>query len=89
MRESGSNHNNSKKLLVPSQYDLLYQDAMARVVRHKRIQKAFIERDCTFAPQINKSENDISLTSSATATQMQKAAASKAVSKRLYQHAEM
>lgn len=48
-----------------------------------------MEKDCTFAPQINKTENDISLTISESATQMQKAAVSKAVSNRLYQHAEM
>ena len=62
---------------------------LARVTRHKRIQKAFMEKDCTFAPQINKTENDISLTISESANQMQKAAACKAVSNRLYQHAEM
>lgn len=48
-----------------------------------------MEKDCTFAPQINKTEADISLTSSSIVTQMQKSAASKAVSKRLYHHAEM
>ena len=42
-----------KSAVPPNGYDLLYQDALSRRVRHKRIQKAFMEKDCTFTPQIN------------------------------------
>ena len=40
--------------VVPTQYDLLYQDAMARIQRHQRIQSTFITKDCTFEPKINR-----------------------------------
>ena len=48
-----------KAATEPSQYDLLYQDAMARALRHKRLREAFTPADCTFEPKlVAKSANE-------------------------------
>lgn len=76
----------AKKIIVPSHADLLYQDAMERVVRHKRIQRAFMEKECTFSPQVNRSDHSSTLNSSSIANTMKKKA-SKQVGNRLYKQA--
>lgn len=89
MRDIKEEQHVQEKFVIPSQYDLLYQDAMSRLLRHQRIQKAFMEKDCTFTPQINKSRKYQMNISNTTASlnNVQKAATSRAASKRLYNQA--
>ena len=85
MRSLGTNDNLPKTIVVPSQIDLLYQDALQRQQRKKRLEHTVAHEECTFQPNVNRSMtvnnlNDHSLMSGGRA----KAPSSKAVTKRLY-----
>lgn len=92
MRSLGTNDNLPKTIVVPSQIDLLYQDALQRQKRKKRLEHTVVHEECTFQPNVNRSMtvNNLSkpppqngnhtlLSGSRT-----KAPNSKAVTKRLY-----
>lgn len=42
-------------IIVPSQVDLLYQDALQRQLRKQRIQENYLHEECTFQPNVNRS----------------------------------
>jgi len=62
-------------------------DAIARMVRHERIQQSFISKECTFEPKINRSDPSQSLSSMHPEYAAKRAKASVEASKRLYKQA--